>query len=187
MRAKHNEKVCLALVDWTAQIDEVIFVMELPIKRQRRKGSLGCKGSAKLDDQQQQWVGVHWVEKWDRDTKSLGSWHSPAPGHTMTLALRHWVDTETLEWRMTRLLKRSIRFLFSRMEVQQSIVYITSQLHLSLSGTHYPPTWPRWALKVRKWALLQCTMLPLSTKSCLKSSKLRPILILSGQFQKYWS
>ena len=163
MRAKHNEKVCLALVDWTAQIDEVIFVMELPIKRQRRKGSLGCKGSAKLDDQQQQWVGVHWVEKWDRDTKSLGSWHSPAPGHTMTLALRHWVDTETLGGGWLGIW-RDLSVLFSRMEVQQSIVYITSQLRLSLSGTHFPPTWPRWALKVRKWALLHCTMLPLSTR-----------------------
>ena len=149
-------RFALALVDWTAQIDEVIFVMELPIKRQRRKGSLGCKGSAKLDDQQQQWAGVHWVEKWDRDTKSLGSWHSPAPGDTVTLALRHWVDTETLEWRMTRLLKRSVGFLFSQMEVQQSIVYIKSQLCLPLSGTNSPPTWPQWALKVRKWALPQC-------------------------------
>ena len=131
MRAKHNEKVCLGFGWLNCPNRWGDFCNGASHKKQSREGSLGCKGSAKLDDQQQQWAGVHWVEKWDRDTKSLGSWHSPAPGDTMTLALRHWVDTETLGWRMTRLLKRSVGFLFSQMEVQQSIVYIKSQLSAS--------------------------------------------------------
>ena len=161
MRAKHNNKFCLGFGLLSCPNRWGDFCNGASHKKQSREGSLGCKGSAKLDDQQQQWAGVHWVEKWDRDTKSLGSWHSPAPGDTMTLALRHWVDWTLRHWSggwldFWRDLSGSY-FLEWKSNNQLFISSdITSLLRLSLSGTHYPPTWPRWALKVRKWALPQC-------------------------------
>ena len=59
-------------------------------------------------------------------------------------------------------------------------IHILTQKELYAENFESSISIKRWLISFQYDSALHCTMLPLSTKSCLKSSKLRPIL--NGQF-----
>ena len=140
-------RFALALVDWTVQIDEVIFVMELPIKNRAERVVWDAK-------EVQSWTtssssGLEFIEwksgivtrrVWDRDTPR----HRGTPWHLL------WdtgVEDDSASEEICRVL------IFSN-----GSSTINSLYHKPIASVSFwsPPPWPPWALKDRKWALPQC-------------------------------